>query len=221
MIKKKIAFVTDFDGTISDQDFFHHLRDNIFDESALTPWNDYLDGKISHFDALKNIYGTLRICDNEIVDLVKKVTIDEWVTPTFKLLHEANVPIYIASAGCDYYINLLIGEEIKKYNITLITNPSSYSKETGLVMERPLKSHSYYDENIGISKERLVKQLQDNRQYVVFAGDGPPDFEPAKIADIVFAKKFLLEKCLKNNIKTEKFTSFKDIYLFFIKELKK
>ena len=220
-MNKKITFVSDFDGTISDEDFFHHLRDNVFDDSALMPWNDYLEGKISHFDALKNIYGTLRVCDKKIVDLVKKVTIDEWVIPTFKLLHKNNVPIYIASAGCDYYINLLIGEELKKYNITLITNPSSYSKDLGLVMERPEKTSAFYDEHIGISKEKLVKFLQDNNQYVVFAGDGPPDFEPAKIADVVFAKKILLDKCLEINVKTEKFDNYEDIFLFFKKELSK
>ena len=218
---KNIAFVTDFDGTITDDDFFQYVKDAFLDDSALEPWGRYLEGKLSHFDALKEMYGTLRVKEGELVELIKNVKIDEWVIPTFDLLFSSGIPIYIASAGCDYYINLLIGKEINNYDIKLITNPSYYAQGGTLVMERPSKDCPYYDAEVGISKKKIVEHLHKNNKYVVFAGDGPPDIEPARISETVFAKKMLLDKCAAEGIETLKFESFKDIYSFFEKELKK
>ncbi|MCL2008169.1 MAG: MtnX-like HAD-IB family phosphatase [Treponema sp.] len=214
----KTTFVSDFDGTISDDDFFEYVKEAFFDDDVLEPWRQYRRGELSHFEALKQIYGTLRAGEEEIRQVINQVKIDEWVIPTFNLCHEAKIPIYIASAGCDYYINILIGSYIEKYDITLVTNSSSYSPATGLYMERPSKESPYYDEKVGISKREIVRQLQEKGERVIFAGDGPPDIESARIADIVFAKKILLEKCKAEGIKTQNFSSFKDIYSFFEKE---
>jgi 2-hydroxy-3-keto-5-methylthiopentenyl-1-phosphate phosphatase len=60
-----------------------------------------------------------------------------------------------------------------------------------------------------------VQALQDKGECVVYAGDGPPDLEPARFADVVFAKKILLNNCKNEGIKTEVFRDFKDIYHFF------
>ena len=217
----RIAFVTDFDGTITDDDFFKYVKKVFFDDSALEPWRHYLAGKITHFDALKQIYGTLRIVESDIKQFIKKIRVDEWVIPTFKLCHDAGIPVYIASAGCDYYINILIGSEIEKYKINLITNYSTYSQAAGLFMDRLSKDSIYYDENYGISKKEVVRVLQDSGERVIFAGDGLPDIEAAKLADVVFAKKKLLEKCVKEGIKTEVFNDYKDIYLYFEREIAK
>ena len=216
-----LAFVTDFDGTITHDDFFHYVIDAYFDISALEPWRLYLDGQVSHFEALKRIYGALRASETEITALAKKIKVDEWVLPTFELLHNAQVPIYIASAGCDFYINLLFGETIAKYGIQLITNPSSYSQADGLVMDTPPTNNPYYDKYFGISKKTLVQQLQNNGKQIIFAGDGPPDIEPARVAEVVFAKKMLLDLCKAEGIKTKNFDGFKDIYSYFESELQK
>ncbi|MCL2571707.1 MAG: MtnX-like HAD-IB family phosphatase [Defluviitaleaceae bacterium] len=218
---KNIAFVTDFDGTITDDDFFQYVKDAFLDDSALEPWERYLEDKLFHFDALKEMYGALKVKEDKLVALIKNVKVDEWVIPTLDLLYRAGIPIYIASAGCDYYINLLLGKEIKKYNIKLITNPSHYAQDGNLVMERPPVDCPYYDEKVGISKKKIVEHLHEAKKYVVFAGDGPPDIEPARISEAVFAKKMLLDKCIAEGIETLKFDSFNDIYSFFEKELNK
>ena len=216
-----IAFITDFDGTITDEDFFQYVKDAFLDEAGLVPWQRYMQGELSHFDALKQIYGSLRVSEHELLDLIKEVSLDEWVIPTFELLDKAQIPIYIASAGCDYYINLLMNNEIARYKIQLITNPSTYTQANGLVMDKPPQDNPFYDENVGISKAKIVKHLQQSDRRVIFAGDGPPDIEPSRYADVVFAKKILLDKCIEEGISTKPFNSYKDIYLFFESELAK
>ena len=77
---------------------------------------------------------------------------------------------------------------------------------------RPPYDSEFYDARVGISKAGVVQSLKRQGYDVVFAGDGPPDFAPAQIADVVFAKKILLEKCLEANIKTQPFETFDDVY---------
>jgi len=97
----------------------------------------------------------------------------------------------------------------------LITNPGTYAPESGLTMQHPPQDHPFYDPLVGISKKKIVQHLQAQGYRVVFAGDGPPDFEPATIADTVFAKKVLLDMCQKAGIATQPFENYQDIYAFF------
>ena len=143
MNNQKIAFVSDFDGTISDDDFFAYTTKAYFDNEALVPW---------------------RAC------------------------RDKGVPLYVCSAGNDYYIRRLIGSLIDRYGVTLVSNTGGYSPETGPVMTAPDQSSPYFDADVGISKRKLVEKLKRDGYFVVFAGDGPPDVAPAEIADAVFAR---------------------------------
>lgn len=214
----KYAFVTDFDGTITDDDFFNHIATQYFNEEALKPWHEYMKGNKTHFDALNEMFSGLKVPTDEFNQFISKIAVDKYFSSTIEMCFSKNIPIYICSAGCDYYINLLIGDLIKKYHITLVTNKSSYCPLKGLNMQKPAKDSPYYDEKIGISKASIVKKLHDLGYKVIYAGDGPPDIEAAKIADIVFAKKILLSKCQELGIKTMKFNDFNDISNF-IKEV--
>lgn len=214
----KYAFVTDFDGTISDDDFFNYIAKQYFDEQALAPWRQYLSGHKTHFDALNEMFGQLKIPADEFNQFISQIAVDKYFSATIDLCFSKNIPIYICSAGCDYYIKLLIGDLIKKYNITLVTNDSHYCPLKGLNMQKPSQDSPYYDEKIGISKASIVARLHQEGYRVIYAGDGPPDIEAAKIADVVFAKKILLSKCQELGISTLKFNNFNDI-LNFIKEV--
>ena len=208
---KRLALVIDFDGTITDDDFFVYVRDAFFDDKALEPWRLYLDGKITHFNALKQIYGNLRVSEYEINKLIEQVKIDKSALELFEYCFNKNIPMYIASAGCDYYIKRLIGKEIKAYNINLITNTSYYNKDEGLVIKSPSIDDWYYNKQNGISKASIIERLKKDSYFTIFAGDGPPDIEPANVADVVFAKKILLEECIKIGIKTEDFLTCRQI----------
>lgn len=220
MNNKKIALVSDFDGTITKEDFFVYVVDEYFNKEALRPWDEYLAGKKTHFQALKEIFSGIHVSEEEIEKLISKIQIDSSFDDALDLCQKEKIPVYICSAGNDYYIKKLISDKIEKYNITLITNKGYYKRDLGLVMTAPEKDDPYYDKNIGISKMRVVENLKKQDFFVIFAGDGPPDLEPAKIADVVFARKMLLERCKVFNIKTLPFNSFKDVYSY-IQELKK
>lgn len=211
-MKQKTAFVSDFDGTITDDDFFTYTTNTYFDEQALAPWREYLAGRKTHFNALKEMFAQIHVPPEQLEHLADSIHADPYLDNVWRLCREKNIPLFVCSAGNDYYIKRILGNRISDYEITVISNKGDYDSENGLVMTAPPQDSPFYDENVGISKYKLVKKLKDEGYFVIFAGDGPPDFEPAKIADTVFARKMLLDKCRQAGIKTEKFDSFKDIY---------
>ena len=210
------ALVSDFDGTVSEDDFFWYIADHFLTPQDLEPWEMYMRGEISHLEAMRGVFSKLHVREEELQRFIDTIYTDKHLEETAAYCRKEGIPFYIASAGSDYYINRLIGKIIKKYDIHLVTNHGIYSSEKGLELFPPEQS-PFYDKNVGISKAGVVRFLKKEGYKVVFAGDGPPDVLAAEEADVVFAKKYLLEKCLENKIKNHPFTTFRDI-LKYLKE---
>lgn len=211
MTPENTVFISDFDGTITDDDFFAYTAKAYFDERALKPWREYLAGQKTHFEALREMFAQIRAKTDDLNALIDGIRLDPDLDAVWELCVEKGIKLFVCSAGNDYYIRRLLGNRLQKYGVTLISNKGEYSPETGLVMTAPDKNAPYYDAEVGISKYKLAKSQKDAGRFVIFAGDGPPDLAPARIADVVFARKLLLKKCLEDGIKTQKFNGFKDI----------
>lgn len=213
--KKPIALISDFDGTISIDDFFWCAIKEYLDDNSLQPWNDYLDKKITHFEALSKIFGQIRAPKEDFDRFIDVFPIEEKFVDTLALCNSKGIEFYIVSAGADYYIKRILDRivpETLKYN--LITNKSIYQKEQGLKLIKHSADYEFYDEKVGVTKPGVVQFLKDKNHFCIFAGDGRPDFPAAKLADVVFARKALLELCTTENLKTEVFDSYQNIYNF-------
>lgn len=195
---KKIALVSDFDGTISDNDFFYYIAEKYFDEKMLEPWQQYLAGKKKHFDALNEMFSQLRVSSEELKNFIKGIKIDKSFYELAEFCENRNIPVYVCSAGCDFYILELLGDNVKKYNLRIVSNKGRYSSEQGL---RMFANEEFFDVNLGVSKTNLVKHLKVQGFYVIYCGDGIPDIEPAMKADEIFARKNLYEYCREKNIR--------------------
>ncbi|MDD5021577.1 MAG: MtnX-like HAD-IB family phosphatase [Endomicrobiaceae bacterium] len=211
MKNKKIVLISDFDGTITKEDFFNMVVDKLLSKDALKPWYEYIDGKITHIEALTGIFSQIHLSEKDMDEFISKMEVDKYFYDTMDLCLKYKIPVYVCSAGTKYYIEKKMGETLKRYNISLVSNDAVYSQEKGLRLIAPEKTNPFYDENTGISKEFLVKKLNADGYFTIYAGDGRPDLLPAKTANIVFAKSVLLDMCKQENIKTEKFENFKDI----------
>lgn len=214
--KHKLVFVSDFDGTVSKKDFFRYAVEKIISKENMKPWHDYKDGKISHVQALNKIFKSIRLPQDEFDAFIDSIEVEEYFVPTVKLCKEFEVPVYIVSAGADYYISRILYNLNILDSVKLITNPSKYSSEFGLELFPVEKDDEFYDWNLGISKKYLVQKLKKQGYFVIFAGDGIPDIEAASVADVVFAKDYLKELCTKNDIKYNSFDSYFDIYNFML-----
>ena len=215
-MNKKFALITDFDGTISKKDFFHMVINQLLNSNTdfLAPWNDYLNGEIKHIEALSEIFSQIHITQKELDKFISTIDIDPYFYDTIKFCNTQDIPVYICSAGTNYYIRKRIPEILNNYNIILVSNDATYSQEKGMKLIAPPKDSIFYNSNTGISKEKVVDTLKCGGYTTIYAGDGKPDFKAAKTADIVFAKDLLLDMCKKENIKTQKFENFNDIFSY-------
>ena len=217
-MQPKTAFVSDFDGTITDDDFFAYATNAFFDDKALEPWRRFKAGEQTHFSALKEMFAKIRVPQEELDAFMRKIPVDKGFIEAAQICKEKGIPLYICSAGCDYYIDFLIGDILQKYNVTLVTNHGEYTPKQGLMIYKPEQNSPYYDENTGISKAAIVQKLHREGYEVIYAGDGLPDYEAAWNADVVFARRDLLKKCQENGVKAHPFKDFGVINAY-LKEL--
>ncbi len=180
--------VTDFDGTLTQIDFFQAVLERLLGDD-LSIWHSYCQGKITHFEALAGYYQQIRLSESSLRGLVAELGFPPRFAHLLDQLRQANWDLVIASAGCEWYIRHLIDAQNLNLPPTIHANPGSYSKEFGLIMKLPTDS-PHFDPNIGISKSSVVKSHQGPTHWVAFAGDGPTDLAPALLVEpsLRFAK---------------------------------
>lgn len=211
----KIVLVTDFDGTISKVDFFIMATHQLMSSDKMAPWYDYLEGKITHLEALNRIFANIHLPQKAMNKFISSIEIDPAFYDFLKFKKRHRIPLFVASAGCAYYIKKRISRELKNFAIHLIANRGTYSPQNGLKLIAPPKTSPFYSEKTGVSKVKIVEFLKKKKYFVVYAGDGRPDFKAAQKADIVFAKGALLKLCREAKMEAKRFNSFNDILAFF------
>ncbi|MEI7475224.1 MAG: MtnX-like HAD-IB family phosphatase [bacterium] len=210
----KVAVISDFDGTISKEDFFYYVIDNHLSPEDIEPWNDYKAGKINHVEGLRRIFSKISMSEKDLKDFILKLPIEENFLETLKFCNDNNIDFYVLSAGADYYIKIIFNELKVSNNLTLISNPSIYAKKGGISILPSDTDNIYYSHDYGVSKKLAVEDIKQKYDKIIFAGDGIPDFEASKLADVVFARGALLQLCNSNNVKSQTFNTYGDILEF-------
>ncbi|MGD9580586.1 MAG: MtnX-like HAD-IB family phosphatase [Vampirovibrionia bacterium] len=208
---QRIVLVSDFDGTISKEDFFMSVVNNLLDESDMQPWHDFYDKKISHFEALSRIYSKIRLSREDLDKFILEIPIEEKFLETVEYCTKHGIGIYILSAGADYYINLILKNLGIKDLVNVYTNKSYYVQQEGLKIIDPKPTDPFYSYKYGIDKKSIIQFIKAQYDYCIFAGDGRFDFPPAMVADVIFAKDRLLKLCDELEVKTNKFESYSEI----------
>ncbi|HMP72671.1 MAG TPA: HAD-IB family phosphatase [Kiritimatiellia bacterium] len=171
-------FVTDFDGTMTKYDFFDLARRDLPTAADHDHWEDYVAGRITHFEALARIFSSIRTDWTGIEAVLDRMELDPALPDAVARLQKAGWVIVVASAGCSWYIHRLL----KRVGVTLDvhSNPGVFTPESGLVLSQPVESPYFRDET-GIDKPALVRSALQADPDTVFAGDGRPDREPADL----------------------------------------
>ncbi|HBE71680.1 MAG TPA: 2,3-diketo-5-methylthio-1-phosphopentane phosphatase [Planctomycetaceae bacterium] len=172
-------FVTDFDGTICRNEFYKIVRDHLLPADAPNYWDDFLNGKTSHFEVLQQYFGAIRDSEATAQSLLNQMQMEPRFDELSAAMTRAGWKIVIASAGCDWYIKrLLAGATVP---ITLHTNPSTWiGGEDGLQMRMPTES-TFYSPEHGIDKRAITIAAIDEAAggKVAYAGDGLTDVDAA------------------------------------------
>lgn len=174
----KHILVSDFDGTMTRFDFFDLARRDLPSAADHDFWQDYVDGKITHFEALAGIFAAIRTDPSTLEDLLDRMELDPALPDAVARLRNAGWEIVVASAGCAWYIRRLLDKA--GVQLEVHANPGVFSPETGLVLSLPVDS-PYFKHETGIDKSAIVQNALAHDPRAAFAGDGRPDLAPSNL----------------------------------------
>ncbi len=209
--------VSDFDGTMTRHDFFDLARRELPSAADHDYWQDYVDGKITHFEALAGIFGAIRTDLATLENLVDRMGLDPWLRDSVQRLRAAGWEIVVASAGCDWYIRRLLDKA--GIQLEVHANPGMFSPATGLALALPVAS-PYFRRETGIDKSAIVRTALARDPEAVFAGDGRPDLAPATLVrpDRRFATGWLERHLKKTGEPYRPFASWSQIAAALLEE---
>jgi 2-hydroxy-3-keto-5-methylthiopentenyl-1-phosphate phosphatase len=207
-MKDKIL-VSDFDGTMTERDFFRVALLHLPLRSA-APWERYEQGLTSHFDALAEIFSGLRVDEQELDAILTEMQVESGLAVAQARLQQGGWSLVIASAGCSFYIERILLRTGIKADIH--ANPGDFIAGQGLFMKPPVQS-PFFAAETGIDKAAVVRHYLDRGIDAAFAGDGRPDLAPALLlpSERRFARGWLAEELELRREPFVRFTKWRDI----------
>jgi 2-hydroxy-3-keto-5-methylthiopentenyl-1-phosphate phosphatase len=184
--------ISDFDGTVTRYDFFDRVRKRWPFSPQDDPWEKFVSGEITHFQALAEIFARIRTTEADMLELADSTELDVSFAKSVRVLQDRGWEIVIASAGCDWYINFLLKRA--EVSVSVHANPGFFDPERGLQMSLPERS-PFFSPTKGVSKAAIVRDALQRSDRVAFAGDGRPDLTPALLVrpQLRFARGWLAE----------------------------
>lgn len=170
--------ISDFDGTMCRQDFYQLVVAELLPASVPNYWQDYLDQKLTHFEVLRSYFSEIRCSESEVDQLLNRMELEPELPRLLERLREAGWEVVIASAGCAWYIQKLLGHLDKMPPV--FANPGRFVEGQGLLMSLPHGAQFFSPIN-GVDKIAIVKAaiVQVGASHVAYAGDGLTDVVPS------------------------------------------
>ncbi|MBV8587566.1 MAG: haloacid dehalogenase-like hydrolase [Verrucomicrobia bacterium] len=182
--------ISDFDGTITRYDFFDRVRTRWPFSPQDDPWEKFVSGEMTHFQALAEIFSRIRTTESDLLGLAESTELDPSFANSVRALQERGWEVVVASAGCGWYIDFLL----KKAGVSVLvhSNPGTFDPKRGLLMSLPERS-PFFSASKGVNKVAIVQDALKRSDCVAFAGDGRPDLRPALLVQpqLRFARGWL------------------------------
>ncbi|QEH38576.1 2-hydroxy-3-keto-5-methylthiopentenyl-1-phosphate phosphatase [Aquisphaera giovannonii] len=170
--------VSDFDGTMTREDFYQLVRRSLLPPGVPDYWGEYRAGRMTHFQALQAYFATIREDEATVRKVVEEMGLDPKLKEDVAALREAGWDVAVTSAGCDWYIRILLAEA--GVELTVWSNPGRFVAGEGLLMDPPTES-PFYSASTGVDKAGVVRDAIGRGLTVAFAGDGFPDADAARL----------------------------------------
>ena len=204
------VLISDFDGTMTQRDFYREALARLLPSDTPDYWEDYLAGRLTHFEALANMFRRIRANEVAMLEAAHAMGLEAGLHESIACLQLAGWEVIIASAGCDWYIRRLLVEQ--QVQVKLYANPGEFDPAHGLIMTLPVDS-PYFSPNTGIDKEAIVQRMVEAGRCVAFAGDGQPDLPAAMLVPPQrrFARGWLADYLSTKGIPFQSFSRWAEI----------
>ena len=117
------VLVTDFDGTMTRQDFYQLVAARLLPPRTPDYWGEYLAGRMTHFQALQCIFTCIVADESVVLETARLMELDPQAGEAVQRLQASGWEIIVASAGCRWYIDHLLGEQGIQITFTRIPGP--------------------------------------------------------------------------------------------------
>lgn len=208
--KKKIVFC-DFDGTIT-------VNDNIvaiIKHFNPIGWEDLVNKVISTEISIQEGVGSMfallpTSMEKEVVNFgIHNAVIREGFAEFVQFCKDSNIEFYVTSGGIDFFVYPLL-EQFGIPKDHIYCNESDFSGEQIKILW-PHTCDEHCQNHCGMCKPTVMRKFPAEQYERIIIGDSVTDFEGAKLADTVYSRSHLTEKCRELGIPSTEFTTFLDI----------
>jgi len=203
----------DFDGTVTQLD----VTDQILTQLAHPSWREiereWVLGLIGSRECLERQIALVDAPREELHAVIDSITIDPHFSAFCRFTGRRRMPLYIVSDGFDYIIHRVL----KRVGVAGTFRSGSHLFASALRVEgrRLLPSFPHSAEpcehGCATCKAAIIRRYREDRQPIVFVGDGMSDRFAVEVADVVFAKRQLLAHCRESGIPCHPFETFRDV----------
>ncbi|MEG6586904.1 MtnX-like HAD-IB family phosphatase [Dendrosporobacter sp. 1207_IL3150] len=205
---KNFIFVSDFDATLTEKDFYHIVIDECLGEPGRELYRKFKSGELRDIEFLASVFKNMNRDEAGVIKVISKIKLDNYTQHFINNIHNHGGDFTVLSAGVEYYINKLF--ELRGISNAPVIANHGYYADRGIKTIVDEKS-SFYSELYGIDKARIVQSLRTKYKKIYYAGDGLPDYKAASLSDLVFAKSELANQLSVNGQNFVPFNCFKEI----------
>jgi 2,3-diketo-5-methylthio-1-phosphopentane phosphatase len=199
---KAILFL-DFDGTISRRDAVDAILEAFADKRWLALEEEWRAERMGSRDCLQAQMALVRATRGQLDSLLDGIGIDEDFATVLETCATHDVPAHIISDGLDYCIHRILaraGVRLASLLRGVRVCASHFDpKGRNWRMDFPF-FHQSCGHGCATCKPTVMRLLNPTNVPAIFVGDGLSDRYAVESADLVFAKKKLIEHCRENSI---------------------
>ncbi|MGO4271318.1 MtnX-like HAD-IB family phosphatase [Paenibacillus sp. TAF58] len=208
---QKIAVVTDFDGTLMEQDVGDILMEGLgvlIEPRVVEASRQFHEKKVGSLAWIEAAYPMLEGRQEQVDQLIENVHLRDGARDFIDFCQKKDVPVTVLSDGMLYYIERILGREQVKVD-RVIGNPITYLAngefQFGVQNMNPACKWC------GCCKASVVKQLKEEGWLVIYIGDGSSDYYGSSFADWIFARASLARYLKEEGTAYYSFETFHDI----------
>ena len=195
MMQRQRVIFCDFDGTITKNDNIIAIIRHFNPAGWETIVDDIIRQRISIQAGVGKLFSLLPSSrQQEVVDYaITNAEIRDGFEDLLAYCKAEQIPFYVTSGGIDFFVYPILS----RFDIPvehIYCNGSSF-EGAAIEITWPHPCDEHCDRNCGMCKTTIMRRFPPEQYERILIGDSVTDFEGAKLADLVFSRSHLSEKC--------------------------
>jgi 2-hydroxy-3-keto-5-methylthiopentenyl-1-phosphate phosphatase len=210
-MKKPVIFC-DFDGTITENDNIIAIMKH-FDPPG---WKQIVDdcfaGQLTLQDAVGSMFALLPSADkDEIVKFVlEHIRIRAGFPDLLAYSKKHRIDFLVASGGIDFFVYPTL-EPFEIETSRIFCNGSDFSGVTIRILWPHACGDACEHKGCGMCKPTIIDSYPSDTYERIMIGDSVSDFPAAKVADTIFARSHLAERCEELGLPFYRYETFHEV----------